>query len=121
MKCLARHVFHPLSYFEPKRETTRSVIEHCAIAFALRPLVECSQLGLVLFNDIHIFDLTSTKAVVETIAYFFLLRHRTRFSALQLALQDYQSGLHLVTAIWVSYMMEVINVDDYHSFLGLPT
>lgn len=121
MKCLARHVFHPLSYFEPKRETTHSVIEHCAIAFSLRPLVECSQLGLVLFNDIHIFDLTSTKDVVETIAYFFLLRHRTRFSALQLALQDYQSGLHLVTAIWVSYMMEVINVDDYHSFLGLPT
>ena len=117
----ATGIFHPLSYFEPKRETTRSVIVHCAITFALKPLAEYSQLGLVLFNDIHIFDLTSTKAVVETIAYFFLLRHRTRSSALQLALQDYQSGLHLVTAIWVSYMMEVINLDDYHSFLWLPT
>ena len=58
--------------------------------------------------------------MVETIAYFLLLGYRTRFPALQLALQDYQLGLHLVMAIWVSDMMQVINVDDHRSFLGLP-
>ena len=69
-KSRATRVFHRPSYFEPKRETTRSVIEHCAITFALRSLVEYSQLGMFLFNGIRTFYLTRTKAVVETIAYF---------------------------------------------------